>query len=1079
MSHSRFVREYRKLSIKLAILLTLAYIFLTGVAALMSTTAASHIIFISVSSVVFFPLAFLLINRSEKLKYNRLSEETKTWDLLQHIINSSNECIFAKDLAGRYLLVNRETERISGKSSAQMLGKTDQELFSISNAAVNLVKDREVIAINNNVTYQDLLKTKKGERIFFTTKGPLHDESGNVIGLFGLSHDITDQHNYLKFLQESEDHYRSLFENMQNCYAECHLLYQDGRAIDFIYKKVNKQFELQTGLGPVAGKRITELRPGIAESDPGIFSILQRVCETGLSERMDIFINALKCWYQMSIYSTKKGNFVMIFDDITIRKGFEDKIMQLSQVVEQSPESVVITDINANIEYVNESFVNKTGYARSDVIGHNPRILHSGNTPKETYQSMWDAMKNGQGWKGEFYNRKKDGTDYVEFAIITPLRNSEGVVTHYVAVKEDVTEKKRVGEELDNHRNKLEEMVVKRTEQLSIARIQAEAASQAKSSFLANMSHEIRTPMNAIIGLTHLLQQTITSPEQNAKLKKISEAGHHLLNIINDILDLSKIEAGKFELDSSIFLFNDVLRDVVSIIAESAKRKGLEIIVDQPEQQIWLSGDFTRLKQALLNYAGNAIKFTEQGTVILRGSLVADIDGAMQARFEVTDTGIGIPEDKLKYLFFPFEQADISTTRKYGGTGLGLAITQRIAALMGGDVGVTTQLGVGTTFWFTARLEHGQAMAVADSGSKLEEAEQQLRKLHQGARILLVEDNAINREVAIEILQSVGMIVEIAANGKEALGLISENAYDIVLMDIQMPVMDGIEATHQIRKTKKGKQIPIFAMSANVFDDDRKACEQAGMDGFIAKPMVPNQLYQTLLNRLSLSSRTSIVNETISQVRLPEFDISKNLQLPPRLVAFDALDINRGLTNLRGNAGTYLKLLSHFANNHHQDAVLIKSELVDDVISVKKRIHTLKGVAGNLGAIGIQQASIALEKIVRGTSDNPETTIAVAQLHAELGSFFDLMSALEKSDDRSGQFRGKVDLGKTREILMELQTLLAMDDTYAGELFETHREVLIATIKIDAIELDKQLAEFNYPDALVLVRSLIQRLSEQ
>jgi two-component system sensor histidine kinase/response regulator len=246
--------------------------------------------------------------------------------------------------------------------------------------------------------------------------------------------------------------------------------------------------------------------------------------------------------------------------------------------VEQSPESIAITDVDARIEYVNEAFVNTTGYSREEVIGKNPRVLHSGNTPAGTYESMWAALSQGQPWKGEFHNKRKDGSEYIEFAIITPLRQPDGTISHYVAIKEDITEKKRLGLELDRHRHHLEELVAQRTTELVAAREQAEIANLAKSSFLANMSHEIRTPMNAIIGLTHLLRRAGVTSRQEAQLDKIDGAGRHLLSIINDILDLSKIEAGRLQLENTDFPLPAVLDSVASIIGQSARDKGLDVV---------------------------------------------------------------------------------------------------------------------------------------------------------------------------------------------------------------------------------------------------------------------------------------------------------------------------------------------------------------------------------------------------------------------------------------------------------------------------------------------------------------------
>ncbi len=398
--------------------------------------------------------------------------------------------------------------------------------------------------------------------------------------------------------------------------------------------------------------------------------------------------------------------------DITARRQTEEQLLKLSLAVEQSPESVVITDLNANIEYTNEAFSRVTGYSREEAMGQNPRVLHSGNTPKATFDDLWATLSSGRSWKGEFHNRRKDGSEYIEFAIITPIRQPNGRITHYVAIKEDITQKKLLGQELDKHRHHLEELVMKRTAELAEARVRAEAANQAKSVFLANVSHEIRTPMNAIVGLTHLLQKGAPSPEQRDRLSKIAAAAHHLLSIINDVLDLSKIEAGRLELESTDFALDAVLDHVRSSIADQARAKDLQVDIDGPAEPLWLKGDPTRLRQALLNYAGNAVKFTDRGTIALRARVLQESGDEILLRFEVVDTGIGIAAEKMPRLFDVFEQGDPSTTRRYGGTGLGLSITGRLARLMGGEAGVDSVQGQGSTFWFTARLGRGHGVGL-------------------------------------------------------------------------------------------------------------------------------------------------------------------------------------------------------------------------------------------------------------------------------------------------------------------------------------------------------------------------------
>ena len=513
-------------------------------------------------------------------------------------------------------------------------------------------------------------------------------------------------------------------------------------------------------------------------------------------------------------------------------------------------------DAERRVIYWNAASEHLYGYTAAEAFGQDLATLIIPDAMRPGVSAAISAWRDGGPAipASELTLQRKDGSPVVVFSSHVMLLSAAGQPEMY-CIDVELTELKRTEAELRSYQQSLEQKVEERTTALTIAKEAAEAANRAKTTFLANMSHELRTPMNAIIGMTAIVLRGTTDRRQIDQLTKVTNAAQNLLGIIGDILDISKIEAERFSLERVDFTLAVVLESLSNLVVDKAVEKGLKLMIEVPPglaSQVF-NGDRLRLGQILLNLVGNAIKFTPAGSVTLRLEVSEDLPTQLVLRFEVRDTGIGISAPDQQRVFSAFEQADGSMTRRYGGTGLGLAISKRLAQMMGGTMGVESALGEGSLFWFTARIDKSSA-AAPDADQAEASAEARLRSVCAGRRILLVEDEPVNQEVSRWLLEDVGLAVDLAEDGQRALEMAQQGDYALILMDVQLPKMNGFDAARAIRALPGGRDLPILAITAHVFEEGRQGCLDAGMNDHIGKPVEPQTLYATLLKWLAPAS---------------------------------------------------------------------------------------------------------------------------------------------------------------------------------------------------------------------------------
>ena len=708
-----------------------------------------------------------------------------------------------------------------------------------------------------------------------------------------------------------------------------------------------------------------------------------------------------------------------------------------------SRDGIHILDQDGNLVETNTAFRLMLGYSAEDELKLNVTEWDAAIPTEELAAKVQELIHSPAIF--ETKHRRQDGT------IFDAEVSASGVQLdgkwYLYAASRDISERKIVEEELRQ------------------AKITAEAANRAKSEFLANMSHEIRTPMNAITGMSYLALKTDLDSQQRDYIKKIRLSSESLLGIINDVLDFSKIEAGKLDFELIEFSLSDVFEKVGDLISLKAEEKGNEVIFSiSPEIPSVLIGDPLRLGQILNNLTSNAVKFTTQGNIIISVEPASAPDqGEIAIVFKVSDTGIGMNEEQLERIFAPFAQADNSTTRKYGGTGLGLSIVQSLVDFMGGTLHVESEPGVGSCFSFTVKLGVASDSYEQPSGLPViftsrqqgrntrPTAHASLKNLTE-ARVLVAEDNSINQQIMLELLEQVGITVQLARNGQEAVDMVAASAtFDAILMDLQMPLMDGYEATHLIRQMKSAEELPIIAITAHAMVKDRQRCLASGMNGHISKPINPDELYNALMQWIPKNYQTALT-ETLRK----DAETTLNLELP-------GIAVDKVLERLNGKRPLLMKILIDFRTQY----LPLMADIRQAVTSNERDqtlflAHTLKGVAGNIGAEALAAAALALENAVKegkqslvpGLLDTMELLIAEVVAAA---------SIMEESETRHAASDQPIDQDALKQNIWELHRLLSCNKISAVDMFSQLKTHLPQTPECK--RLDELIAELNFKGA--------------
>jgi len=782
----------------------------------------------------------------------------------------------------------------------------------------------------------------------------VRDSDGCLTRMSGSHSDITERKGIEERLLESETNFRAFFETISDLIVVAdpkgQILFHNKAVSDILF--YTEEEILQKNILDLHSSTMrTEAQNIISEMMQG----LRTICPLPLCTKNNELIPV-----ETRIWFGKWGGKDCIFGISKNLTQEQDAQQRFERLFHNNPALMALSELpHRTFQDVNLAFLEASGYESQEILGKNDQELNLFVNPQQQDSLSKELQRTGCIRNVELQVRRKDGK------ILNGLFSGEVIISQgkksLLTVMIDITALKRAENDLKETINELETT----TALANTLAAEASAASSAKSSFLANMSHEIRTPMNGVIGLTGLLLETPLTPEQRKLAEMVKTSGDNLIVLINDILDYSKIEAGKLNLESIDFQLTNLVESTLHSLKVKADEKHL-LLAHKIQDTVpnHLNGDPTRVRQVLTNLIGNAIKFTQHGMVEIEIESVEDMQGDPYIKFMVRDTGIGIPSDKLGLLFSKFQQLDSTVTRKFGGTGLGLAISKQLTEIMGGEIGVKSQEGKGTEFWFTLPVH----LAQGELSVTKEAADTPSTHGHIGTlSILLVEDNHINQMVAQNILVKLDCKVSIANNGQEALDALQENHFDLVLMDVQMPVMDGLEATRKIRKMEMENRLPhqrIIAMTANAMQGDREICLHAGMDDYISKPIQPKDLRE----KLSL----------------------KPIHTPPLKMESESHFSTKQLEDrLMGD----LEMVNMILNSFLED-IPIQMDLLSQSISsadwktASRIAHTIKGASANVGADDFSQLASKIEQSLHN-----DPAIQMPAFSQQLQSEFQILSS--------------------------------------------------------------------------------------